>query len=594
MEGNDTVDIYKVIPNCEFIILNTFAGGWTTKFRKGFHRVSQSSIRNLNFAFERVKIFVYLIILIFSFCLNSCSDKPQTPSNTFKYNLSVGLNSLDPAFSKDLAAMWACSHIYEGLFILDSNAGLEPLLADSFWIEPNQIRYHFKLKKGVYFHKNPCFPSTDSTRLFNAFDVVYSFQRLLDPKTASPGSWVLRNKLDSTLPFQIIDSFHLAIQLRQPNAQFIQVLSMPYCAIVPREAVEYYGKDFRKNAVGTGAFAFKLWEDGAVLFLKKNPNYHLKDHNGFALPYLDYVKITFNENKKTELFSFERKELSFITGLDQNIVHQVFNQEGNLLSKWKNKILLYKKPFLNTEYMAIRVVDSSSILNNKELRKAVNYSINRKEIAHYLKYNLVLPANKGFVSSGMPRYDTSFSGYSFDLNKAKNILRSQGYSDKNKPKLELHIDNRFIELAELLSNQLNTAGFEVEIKLHPADMMMQLAAQGKLGFFRRSWMADYPDAENYLACFYSKNGSPPNYTRFSNSNYDKLYERLVREMQPEVRKQIVKQLELILIEESPIVPIFYDQSIRLVQNKIRGLEQNVVNSLDLRRVRIGNKVITNR
>ena len=594
MEGNDTVDIYKVIPNCEFIILNTFAGGWTTKFRKGFHRVSQSSIRNLNFEFERVKIFVYFIILIFSFCLNSCSDKPQTPSNTFKYNLSVGLNSLDPAFAKDLAAMWACSHIYEGLFILDSNAELEPLLADSFWIEPNQIRYHFKLKKGVCFHKNECFKTPDSTRLFNAYDVVYSFQRLLDSKTASPGSWVLRNKLDSTLPFQIIDSFHLAIHLSQPNAQFLQALSMPYCAIVPKEAVEYYGKDFRKNAVGTGAFALKLWEDGEVLFLKKNQYYHLRDHNGFALPYLDYVQITFNENKKTELFSFERKELSFITGLDQNIVHQVFNQDGELLSKWKNKTLLYKKPFLNTEYMAIRVVDSSSILNNKELRKAINYSINRKEIAHYLKYNLVLPANKGFVSAGMPRYDTSFPGYSFDLNKAKNILRSQGYSDKNKPKLELHIDNRFIELAELLSNQLNTAGYEVEIKLHPADMMMQLAAQGKLGFFRRSWMADYPDAENYLACFYSKNGSPPNYTRFSNSNYDKLYEKLVREMQPEVRKQIVKQLELILMEESPIVPIFYDQSIRLVQNNIRGLEQNVVNSLDLRRVRIGNKVTTSR
>ena len=594
MEGNDRVDIHKVIPNCEFIILNTFAGGWTTKLHEEWHKVSRSISKKL----IHLSVFLYLnciLISLFFLCLNSCSDKSQKiPSNTFKYNLAVGLNSLDPAFAKDMAASWACSHIYEGLFILDSNAELEPLLANSFWIEPNQIRYHFKLKKGVYFHKNCCFPSTDSTRLFNAYDVVYSFQRLLDQKTASPGSWVLRNKLDRTLAFQIIDSFHLVIHLSQPNAQFLQALSMPYCAIVPREAVEYYGSDFRKNPVGTGAFAFKFWEDGEVLFLKKNSYYHLRDHNGFALPYLDFVKITFNENKKTELFSFERNELSFITGLDQNIVHQVFNQEGNLLSKWKNKTLLYKKPFLNTEYMAIRVVDSSSILNNKELRKAVNYSINRREIAHYLKYNLVLPANKGFVSAGMPRYDTSFSGYSFDLIKAKNTLRSQGYSNTKMPKLELHIDNRFIELAELLSNQLNTAGFEVEIKLHPADMMMQLAAQGKLGFFRRSWMADYPDAENYLACFYSKNGSPPNYTRFSNSNYDKLYEKLVREMQPEVRKQIVKQLELILMEESPIVPIFYDQSIRLVQNNIRGLEQNVVNSLDLRRVRIGNKVITNR
>jgi oligopeptide transport system substrate-binding protein len=534
-----------------------------------------------------VNICVILISLTTIFCLNSCSDKTsQIPLNTFKYNLAVGLNSLDPAFAKDLAATWACSHIYEGLFILDSNADLEPLLTDSFWLEPNQVRYHFKLKHGVYFHKNLCFQTKDSTRLFNAHDVVYSLKRLLDPKTASPGSWVLRNKLDSISPYQIIDSFHLVIQLQQPNAQFLQVLSMPYCAIVPKEAIDYYGKNFRKNPVGTGAFSFKLWEDGEVLFLKKNQLYHCRDIEGTALPYLDYVKISFNENKKTELFSFEKNELSFITGLDQNVIHQVFNPNGNLLPKWSKKAQLYKIPFLNTEYMAIRLVDSFSILKNKEIRKAMNYSINRTEIAQYLKYNLVLPAEKGFVSNGMPNYDTSFTGYTFNLNKAKNILQTQGYSNTNKPKLELHINNNFIELAELLTNQLTDAGFILEIKLHPADMMMQLAAEGKLGFFRRSWMADYPDAENYLACFYSKNGSPPNYTRFSNPDYDKLYERLIREMQPEERKQIVKQMELILIEEAPIVTIFYDQSIRLVQKNIAGLKQNVVNSLDLRRVKI--------
>ena len=246
----------------------------------------------------------YIIVLYFiaiSYCLNSCSDKPQQiHSKTFKYNLSVGLNSLDPSFSKDLAAMWACSHIYEGLFILDSNAELKSLLTDSSWLEANQLNYHFKLKKGVYFHKNPCFKNTDSTRSFNAYDVAYSFLRLINPKTASPGAWVLRNKLDSLSPFQIIDSFHIMIRLRQPNAQFLQILSMPYCAIVPKEAVDHYGKTFRKNPVGTGAFAFKFWEDGEVLFLKKNPHYHMRDSEEMTLPYLDYVKITFNENKKTE------------------------------------------------------------------------------------------------------------------------------------------------------------------------------------------------------------------------------------------------------------------------------------------------------
>ena len=534
--------------------------------------------------------FFVLYFIAFSYCLNSCSDKSQKiPSNTFKYNLAVGLNSLDPAFAKDIAATWACSHIYERLYILDSNAELEPLLSDSFWIEPNQLHYHFHLKQGVYFHKNPCFQTSDSTRQFTAFDVAYSFRRLIDPKTASPGSWTLRNKLDSLHPFQIIDSFHIVIHLRQPNAQFLQVLSMPYCAIVPKDAIEYYGKNFRKNPVGTGAFAFKLWEDGEVLFLQKNQHYHLRDINGLALPFLDYVKVTFNENKKTELFSFEKGDLSFITGLDQNIIHQVFNQTGQLLPEWQTKAQIYKKPFLNTEYMAIRAVDSNSILENKSIRQAINYSINRPEITQYLKYNLVLPADKGFVSAGMPNYDTNFTGYSYDLEKAKNLVKHLGYSATKKPKLELHINNSFIDMAELLANQLNRAGFEVEIKLHPADMMMQLAAQGKLGFFRRSWMADYPDAENYLACFYSKNGSPPNYTRFSNAQYDRLYEKLITEISPPLRKQLIKQLEQILVEESPIVPIFYDQSIRLVQKNIQGLEQNVVNGLDLRRVRIVNK-----
>lgn len=532
----------------------------------------------------------YAILAACILKLVSCSLDSKTNTKTFKYNQVVELNSLDPAFSRDLATMWACSHIYEGLFILDSNAELKSLLADSSWVEANQLNYHFKLKKDVYFHKNSCFKNTDSTRSFNAYDVAYSFLRLINPKTASPGAWVLRNKLDSLSPFQIIDSFHIMIRLRQPNAQFLQILSMPYCAIVPKEAVDYYGKTFRKNPVGTGAFAFKFWEDAEVLFLKKNPHYHIRDSKGKTLPYLDYVKITFNQNKKTELFSFEKRELSFITGLDQSIIQQVFDRNGQLNENWNKKVQLYKKPFLNTEYMAILVredmLNPHSIMRSKKLRQAINYSIDRNELAQYLKYNLVLPANKGFVPSAMPNYDSSFQGLSYQPKKAKRLLTEEGHSDKAKPTLELHINNNFVEMAELLAHQLSSAGFKVEIKLHPADMMMQLAAAGQLDFFRRSWMADYPDAENFLACFYSKNGSPPNYTRFSNAKYDMLYEKLMSEMNPSIRRNYYRQLEEILVEESPIVPLFYDQTIRLVQPNIEGLSPNVLNTLDLKRVRI--------
>jgi len=525
--------------------------------------------------------------LFFILVLNGCNDHTtQGISNTFKYNIAVGLSNLDPVFAKDLAATWVCGHLYEGLFCLDSQAEVKPLLVDSFWTEDSNKRFHFYLKKNVVFHKNRCFQTPDSTRALNAHDIAYSFKRLIDPKTASPGSWTLRDKLDSLCPFQILDSSHIVIRLRQSNAQFLKILTMPYCAIVPREAVEFYGKDFRKNPVGTGAFSFKLWEISEVLFLEKNFHYHIKDRLGMPLPYLDYVKITFDENKKTELFSFEKKKLSFITGLDQSITQQVFDQEGNLKPEWRKRAKLYKKPFLNTEYIAFYMKPQTMMPAHKQMRQAINYSINREEIVKYLKYNLVTPANKGFVAPGMPNYDTSLRGYTYQPQRAKALLQSIGYNETNKPSITLSINNNMVELAELVAHQLGQIGFSVHIQLHSADMMMQLAAEGKLDFFRRSWMADYPDAENFLACFYSKNGSPPNYTRFSNQEYDKLYKKLSIETNLKQRKIYTKKMEEILIEEAPFVPIFYDQSIRLVQTNIEGMEQNAVNSLDLRRVRI--------
>lgn len=517
----------------------------------------------------------------------SCDDRwKKTKSNTFKYNLSNGLSSLDPAFAKDLGSSWVCGHIYERLFSLDSLCQVKPALVDSFCISADGLKYHFQLKKNIYFHKNTCFKNADSTRKLNAYDVQYSFLRLLDSNLASPGAWVLNKKLDSLKPFQILDSFHISIQLRRPCPQFLSILTMPYCSILPHEAVDYYKKDFRSHPVGTGPFAFYFWKESEVLFLRKHILYPLKDSAGHSLPYLDFIKITFHENKKTELFSFEKGELSFITGLDQSILQQVFTAKGQLQTDWKNKSKVYIRPFLHTEYIAFHMQMHNSPIQRKALRKAINYSLNREEIVRSLKYNLVKPAYRGFVADGMPNHDFPISGYTYQPEKAHALLLSEGYNAIRKPRLSLSINNSMIELAELIAKQLERTGFSVEIKLYPADMMMQLAAEGKLEFFRRSWMADYPDAENFLACFYSKNGSPPNYTRFHHPAYDLLYEKLSTESDRTLRKDYAQQMEAILLEESPFVPIFYDQSIRMVQPNILGMEQNALNDLDLRRVRI--------
>lgn len=489
-----------------------------------------------------------------------------------------------------MATMWACSHIYESLFTLNENSELESTLIDGYEINEDGTQYIFRLKPNIYFHQNSCFKSRRRTRELTAEDVVYSLSRLIDTRLASPGAWVLKDKIDTMHPFQVLNKYSFCIRLNKKNAQLLNILSMPYCSIIPHEAVQFYGKDFHKNPVGTGPFRFKLWDEGTVLFLERNKIYHQKDSLGVSLPYLDFIKITFNEQKKFEFLEFTKGRLTFITSPDQSAVQTLFDREGQLKSEWSQKINCIKKPFLNTEYMAIMqdtsLLTRKSPLKNRDIRKAINLSIHRDEIVRYIKFGLATAAHKGFVPAGMPNYDSSIRGYEYNPQLARKLILNAGYSKSNPPKLSLHTNNSLIDLAEFLSKQLEQVGFEIDIRLHPLDVMMQLASKGEVDFFRRSWLADYPDAENYFSCFYSKNQSPPNYTRFRNQRFDQLYEAATSELNSKKRRALYRNMEEIILEESIVVPIFYDQSIRLFQKNVQGLEQNVLNQLNLKKVKL--------
>lgn len=531
-----------------------------------------------------MRFFSLVLVSIFLF---SCNQEIKTDKKVFKFNLATGLGNLDPVFAKDMSPIWVCGNIYDCLFTLNENTELENQLVESYSINKDASEYTFVLKKNVFFHKNTCFKNKEQTRIMTSHDMVYSLKRLVNPKVASPGAWILRDHLDSIHAFQIIDSFTFKVKLRHPFAQFINVLTMPYCSVVPKEAIDYYGRDFRKNPVGTGPFQLKVWEDGTALILEKNPRYFQKDSQGNRLPYLDIVKISFNEQKKTEFLSFQKGELDFITGIDASYINELFNENGILKAPFDVKYQLIKCTYLNTEYMAILqkedLLPRNSPLKNIQIRKAIQHAINKKEIVQYLKNNLVTPATKGFVALGMPNYDTTFRGFEYNPKLSKEYIKNAGYTAINKPKIELHINNTYVDMAEFIIYQLEKVGFEIDLKLHPAEMMMQLASEGKIEFFRRSWTADYPDAESFFACFYSKNGAPPNYTRFSNSEYDILYEKILSEPKLELRKKYYYRMEEIIRDLSPVIPIFYDQSIRLVQKNIVGITQNPLNNLDLRR-----------
>lgn len=527
------------------------------------------------------------------FMLNSCSEQKSTDKNVLRYNEATGISNLDPAFSKDISATWVCGNIYDCLFTLDEQTDIKPQLATSYTVNENATEYTFTLNNNVYFHKNQCFKNDSHTRKMTAEDVIYSFNRLINPKVASPGAWVLRGHLDSVAPFEIIDSFHFKLKLRHSFAQLINVLTMPYCSVIPHEAIELYGRDFRKNPVGTGPFQMKVWEEGTALILEKNPLYFQYDSLGERLPYLNFVKITFNEQKKTEFLSFKKHELDFISGVDPSYINEIFNEHGELMSPYKEQFQLIKKTYLNTEYLAILqkedMLPKNSPLKSALIRKAIHHAINKTEIVQFLKNNLATPATKGFVSSGMPNYDTTYRGLEYNPNLSKELILKAGYNVSNKPKLQLHINNTYIEMAEFIIYQLKKVGFEIDLKLHPSEMMMQLASEGKIDFFRRSWTADYPDAESFFACFYSKNSAPPNYTHFSNVQFDALYEKILSEPDAEARKKYYIEMEKIITEYCPVIPLYYYQSIRLVHKNITGITQSSLNNLDLRNTKIINK-----
>jgi len=167
------------------------------------------------------------------------------------------------------------------------------------------------------------------TRKVIANDFVYSFNRILNPKTASPGAWVLSNvvKTNNKYAFDAINDSTLSITIKQSFPPFLGILSMKYCSVLPYEAVEYYGADFRRHPVGTGPFKLQSWIENIKLVLRKNPTYFEKE-GGNQLPYLDGVAVSFLIDKMTAFMEFVKGNFDLISGIDASYKDELLNRSG--------------------------------------------------------------------------------------------------------------------------------------------------------------------------------------------------------------------------------------------------------------------------
>ena len=539
---------------------------------------------------------IFLLSLFFS-----CRQNPEqlTGKQVFKYNQPEALSSLDPAFARNQANIWATTQIFNGLVELDATLKPAPALAQSWEVSPDGLVYTFHIRPNVYFHDNPVFKGGQGRRVI-ASDFEYSFKRLLDPATASTGSWVFRGKvlenaagivLDTC--FKALNDSTLLIYLKEPFNSFPEILSMPYCFVVPHEATGKYGKDFREHPVGTGPFVFKNWDEGNAIVLHKNTNYWKTDTAGVRLPYLDAVQISFINDRKMEFLTFQQKKLDFLSGIRGSSKDLILNKDGTLQAEFAHQFNLQKEPFLNTEYIGFQLDsknlrDPNSALQDKRVRQALNYALNKKELVVYYRNNLGIPGHSGIVPPALPSFnENDVQGYAYNPVKARTLLRAAGYGVQKPLHITLNTVAEHKEIAEFMQKKWSEIGVIADISISQAAAHQESVDNGRSGFFMKSWFGDYPDAENFLALFYSKNFSPagPNKTHFKNARFDALYEKAKLEQDPEKRYALYREMDKIVVEECPVIVLFYDEVLLLTQKNIQGLKADPMNTLKLETVK---------
>ncbi|MFO7862410.1 MAG: ABC transporter substrate-binding protein, partial [Salinivirgaceae bacterium] len=328
---------------------------------------------------------------------------------------------------------------------------------------------------------------------------------------------------------------------------------------------------------------------GEKIILHKNDDYYENADQMKQVPQTDAIAISFITDKQSEFMEFMLEKIDFISGINPQFKDALLTRTGELREKHKSKIYLQKSPYLNTEYLGFNLDSGKSKVVPPAVRKAINYCFNREEMVMYMRNNMADQAGKGIVPPSLNQtYSHQLSGYSFDRDYARQLLAEHGFADGYPSTIDLHTTSDYVDICEYIQHSAAQIGIDIKIHLATGASFRNMIANGEAQMFRASWIADYPNAENYLSLFYSPNKSPqgPNYTRFSHTAYDSLYRKALNETNHEKQAAIYHQMESIIIANAPIVPLYYDNVVRFVNNRIKNFPTNPLNLLEVKNVEI--------
>ena len=283
-----------------------------------------------------------------------------------------------------------------------------------------------------------------------------------------------------------------------------------------------------------------------------------------------------------------------ISGIDPSYKDELLTREGKLQKKYADQAKILEIPFLNTEYFGILVDTNLAIVKNspmkdKRVRQAINYAIDREKMIRFLRNGVGTPGTKGMIPKGLPAFsDNASFGYHYDPQKSRELLKEAGFDTQHPlPPIQLVTTPDYLEISKFIQGQLLHAGIQMEIEVSPPAAIREMKAMSKINFFRASWIADYPDEENYLSLFYSENFSPngPNYTHFYHPDFDEMYKNSLNISDRKQRTFLYRQMDSLVMEDASVVVLYYDESLRFIQKNVLGMTPNPINLLNLKTVR---------
>lgn len=527
-------------------------------------------------------------------CTKGCSQKVSDTDTTLNVPVRANVKGLDPIYGNDIYAHAVMSNIFEALFeyhYLKRPLELQPLLAESMpEVSEDGLTHTIKIKKGVMFQDDEAFEGGKGREL-KATDFVYAWKRLADPALTSDGFWIFDGKIkgleewreamskgeaDYDTPiegFSTPDEYTIVIKLAKPFYQLNYVLAMNYSVPVARETIEKYGNEFLNNPVGTGPYVFENWVRGSKIELVKNPNWHGQKYpsegeetdqeNGLLadagkdLPFND--RLVFHEitEDQPRWLNFMKGNLDYSEIPKDNFDAAVAN--GGLTEEMKKKgidLYVYGEP--DVTYIAFNMKDPV-LGKNEYLRKAISMAYDTSTSIEKFYNGRAIPAQSP-IPPDIDGYDPTFKNpfKKHDISKAKEFLEKAGFPEgKGAPELEYVTlsTSTSRQMAEYFKQNMEAIGLNVKIESVSWPQLQSQIKGAEAQLWGIAWLADYPDAENFLQLLYGPNQAPgPNGANFSNKKFDELYKKASLLPPGSERTELYTQMRDIFVEEMPWVP----------------------------------------